>query len=177
MIDALFEKYSDSLERFGMSLTRDRSAAEDAVQDTFSRALANTELLKLMPESKQRSWLFKVLKNCVIDRKRHERFETMVEDMAEYAAERAADQTPANMQVVYSGAPEMIAGLPEPLRDVIVKKYWLGMTSTEIARIHGITPGAVRFRLHAALNRLQQRYAADERELIRNKSVRGAQGG
>lgn len=169
MIDALFEKYSDSLERFGMSLTRDRSAAEDAVQETFSRALTHAELLKLMPESKRKSWLFKVLKNCVIDRKRHDRFETVVEDIAE--------QTPAEAQVVYTGAPDMVAALPGPLRDVIVKKYWLGMTSAEIARTCGITPGAVRFRLHAAMNRLQQRYAADAKGLMRSTPVRGGQGG
>ena len=106
MIEALFEKYSDSLERFGISLTRDRSAAEDAVQETFSRALTHVELLRLMPESKQKSWLFKVLKNCVIDRKRHERFETLMEDMAEYTAEHSAETISAEaMSQVRRGTP------------------------------------------------------------------------
>ncbi len=182
MIEALFEKYSDSLERFGISLTRDRSAAEDAVQETFSKALTHVELLRLIPESKQKSWLFKVLKNCVIDRKRHERFETFVEDMAEFSAEQSAETMsaktmPADDLISRAGAPEIIASLPAKLRDVIVKKFWLGMTSAEIAHTYGITPGAVRFRLHTALNRLKRQYAADAKVFERTDPACGTQGG
>lgn len=64
-IEELVDEYSDMLYSFALSRVNDPPLAKDMVQETFIKAYQNRQ--KLEGISSIKSWLFKVLKNGIID--------------------------------------------------------------------------------------------------------------
>lgn len=64
----------DPLRRYALSLTRDRSEAEDLVQETLVKALERGEQLRSAPSL--RAWLMSILHNRFVDGVRARRAET-----------------------------------------------------------------------------------------------------
>ncbi|TMD53289.1 MAG: hypothetical protein E6I83_07270 [Chloroflexi bacterium] len=56
--DALFYRYRDGIFRLGLAITKDPSAAEEIVVDTFARA--HRALARLEPDDSLRPWLYRV---------------------------------------------------------------------------------------------------------------------
>jgi len=150
IFEELYEKYYNQLKHFALGLTRDMNEAEEIAQETFVRAMANIELLKILPEYKRKSWLFSTVKNYFIDIKRKLKFEkTLEEDFDEKYVEINYDSK--------IDAMKMLSKLPEKFRDIVFKKYWLDMTSPEIAQSLLIPDSTVRYHLQAAINFLRRK--------------------
>jgi RNA polymerase sigma-70 factor (ECF subfamily) len=49
----------------------------------------------------------------------------------------------------------LLSKLSDKFRDVVFKRYWLGMNSSEIARVMSVPASTVRWRLHTALKLLK----------------------
>jgi len=62
------DKYADSLFNYAVLRVNDRDAARDLVQDTFLSALPSAGSFR--GESSEKTWLFSILKNKIIDRYR-----------------------------------------------------------------------------------------------------------
>jgi RNA polymerase sigma-70 factor (ECF subfamily) len=152
-IDELYEQYEQPLLRFARSLTGNREEAEDLAQETFLRAINYISLLGTLSGPQVKSWLFKVLKNCLIDKKRKEKYEVLSEpgeDGSEYSIEAEVESRLLTQQA--------LSYLPEKSRDILYKRYYLNMTSQEIARILSIPAPTVRYHLHMAINLLKRKY-------------------
>ena len=54
-------EHLDALYGFAMMLTRDRTEAEDLVQETYLRAVR--AFGRLMPDSNLKGWLFAIMRN------------------------------------------------------------------------------------------------------------------
>ena len=67
IVDDIYEEFEDWLKRFALGLAHDGDRADDLVQDTMIRALANLHLLESMGHYQRRSWLRRTLKNLFID--------------------------------------------------------------------------------------------------------------
>src|SRR5919109_3191969 len=65
--DALFYRYKDGIFRLGLAITKDPSAAEEIVVDTFARA--HRALERLEPEGSLRPWLYRVAVNLSYNRR------------------------------------------------------------------------------------------------------------
>ncbi len=150
LFEEIYEKYYNQLKRFAISLARGIDEAEELTQETFLRALENIELLKILPEYKRRSWLFSVLKNYFIDVKRKLKFEKNFDENFDAECPEIDYDIKIDVQ-------EMISKLPEKLRGIVFKKYWLDMTSMEISRQLFISDSTVRNHLQTAINLLRQK--------------------
>ena len=62
----LYQDNAEGLLRYATLLTKDRSAAQDAVQETFLRYFVFCSQNRTIDN--ERAWLFRVLKNFVLDR-------------------------------------------------------------------------------------------------------------
>jgi len=65
--DNLFYRYRDGIYRLGMAITKDPSAAEEIVVDTFARAHRAIE--RLEPDDSLRPWLYRVAVNLSYNRR------------------------------------------------------------------------------------------------------------
>lgn len=150
-IDELYENYERALRGYAISLTGNRSEAEDLVQETFLRALSNMQLLEILPSCQVKSWLYKVLKNCMIDTRRRKKLEVLSdpeEDNYDYSIE-----SEVLSKVMIS---EALSCLSPKDRSIMYKKYYMGLTSAEIAKSMSIPDSTVRYRIHMAIKQLKK---------------------
>jgi RNA polymerase sigma-70 factor (ECF subfamily) len=69
--DAWVDQYGDALFRFAVSRVKERTIAEDLVQETFLAALKSGDRFK--GKSSEKTWLFAILKHKIIDHFRKNR--------------------------------------------------------------------------------------------------------
>ncbi|EKD68717.1 MAG: hypothetical protein ACD_47C00471G0003 [uncultured bacterium] len=150
IIEELYDRYYEQLRRFALRITRDANQAEELAQETFARAASNVELLNILSEYKRRSWLFSVLKNYNTDLARGKKFEEIFDENLEL--ESACGDPDAKLDAM-----EMLSKLPPGLRDIVFKRYWLDMTSAEIAGTLTIPDSTVRYHLRTAINFLRRK--------------------
>ncbi|HET7616283.1 MAG TPA: sigma factor-like helix-turn-helix DNA-binding protein, partial [Bacillales bacterium] len=81
------------------------------------------------------------------DRIRRQRFEVPIHE----------EDVPGTMLEDFSTVEirELLSTLPPELKDVVHKRYWLGLNSQQIAEPLGITASTVRYRLHTAVRMLR----------------------
>ena len=159
--DALFYRYRDGLFRLGVAITKDPSAAEEIVVDTFARA--HRALARLEPEDSLRPWLYRVAVNLSYNRRPRK-------NVVFSPLEDAADDTPANDEASPSILAEQaelrrfvlsaVDVLPPKHRLVVVLHYLNGLNLAEIAHVVDCPVGTVKSRLHYALRRLRTHLAA-----------------
>ena len=145
----LYEEYEVQLRRYARRLTRDPHRVDDLVQETFIRAMGHLELLDLLEPHQRRAWLYRTLRNLFLDdESARQRQEALIEQMAQDVP--VAGYLP---QEVISPNPFDL--VPEKYRDLVEKRYVLGMTSQEIGEELGIPAATVRSRLYLALKKLR----------------------
>lgn len=119
------------------------AAALDAVDEAVYRGLRAFQKLR-QPEFFS-TWLTRILINVCGTELRRRRRELPTAQLPETAVE-AFDALPLK---------EAIRALPEELRQVIILRYFTGLTLAETARALGIPPGTVSTRQRKALSLLK----------------------
>lgn len=147
LMEDFYETHYDHLLRFARSLTRDEKQAEDLVQDTFIKALMHFATLEGLNDYQQKAWAFRTLKNGFIDQYRKARFEQPLEPEDEPEVD-PNDFTAIELK-------EVVQTLPPALQDIVHQRYWLGLTSKQIAAPLGLSDATVRDRLRTALHLLR----------------------
>lgn len=149
MVDTerLFALHRGGLVRYLTRAVGHQDAALDLAQDVFVR-VAQAERL---PEgtSAQKSWLFTIARNLAIDHHRRRLLRDV--DRTVPPAEAAQPETSHDSAVVN----QALGTLDDVARDVFVMRELAGLSYAEIAEVCGLTPDAVRNRIHRA--RLQLR--------------------
>jgi RNA polymerase sigma-70 factor, ECF subfamily len=160
----------DSLYGFAMSLTHNRTDAEDLVQEACLRAIKG--LTQSAAQRNPKVWLFTILRNVWINewrrRTRGPKFillETARADSArlqDWAADESlCVEDSLDRHDVSGKLRQAISSLPEPFREVVVLRYFEGFSYREIAAIVGCPAGTVMSRLNRA--RAELRAILDER--------------
>jgi RNA polymerase sigma-70 factor (ECF subfamily) len=136
-VDDLFARYREPVFRFLRRLLHDGAAAEDLTQEAFLRAMHGT----YQSNGHERAWIFQIARNLARDHARASarRPSTMP---FEDAAGPGGDRT---MALALDAA---LAALEEDDREVFLLKEVAGLSYAEIAATCGLTPDAVRSRLH-----------------------------
>ena len=123
--------------------------ADDLLQETYIRALANLPRLAGFSSSRRRAWLFRVLRNVFIDGERARRRQ---EDLVEQLT-KDAEIAPYTMSDLTST--DLLDSLPGPERELLEQRYVYGLTSQQIGEDLGVPASTVRSRLRLALRRLR----------------------
>ena len=145
----------DELYSLARHLCGNTSDAEDLVQDTYARALAGAA--RFEDGSNLRAWLFRILRNCFIDRARRNKIvleipdETIDVTSHEQWAPAALDQL---RYLTASEVTQAIAALPIEFRFVVLLDVE-GFSEAETAEILRCAPGTVKSRLSRAKARLR----------------------
>jgi RNA polymerase sigma-70 factor (ECF subfamily) len=159
--------HADALYDLAWHLARNRSEAEDLVQEAFSRALRSWS--QFQAGTNLKAWLLRILRNAWLDRIRHHRHDPVDRSVGE------SDEGPAppdgedgwlrgdaeleRMRGLVAGEiDEAMGALREEQRTAILLDLE-GLTEAEMASILGCAPGTVKSRLSRARAVLRTRLA------------------
>ena len=136
--------------------------AEEAVQDAFLRAWRFRDALPA--DDRRDAWLYRVLVNACYSKlrrevPRRERERDRVDRNDAFAGGVEAPDAAAERSALADALASALRDLPEPLRVVVVLRYYTDLNEREIAIAIRRRPGTVKSRLHDARRRL----AADTR--------------
>ncbi len=159
--DALFYRYRDGIFRLSLAITKNPSAAEEVVVDTFARAYRALE--RLEPDDSLRPWLYRVAVNLSYNRQPSRRvsFSSLDEASEEtFAADERSPSSLAELAELRRVVLECVDALGPKHRLVVVLHYLNGLNLAEIADIVGCPVGTVKSRLHYALRGLRTHLSA-----------------
>jgi RNA polymerase sigma-70 factor (ECF subfamily) len=150
-------EHIDALYGYAMTLTRDRTEAEDLVQETYVRATAASH----WPDgSGLKSWLFVIMRNVWLNQLRHRNSGPSFVELE--INEPAVSGVQENPHVVYlrklerTQVREAIDSLPDAYREIVVLRDIEGLTYQEIATVLHCPAGTVMSRLGRARGKLRQ---------------------
>lgn len=154
-------EYLDALYGFAMVLTRNRSEAEDLVQETYLRA--SRAFGRLLPDSNLKSWLFAIMRNIWLNQVRHAKLAGPVVELDAEAEERwqwpAQENQDPHFLLLQKVQREQIRAaverLPVHYREVIVLRDFEGFSYQQIATILACPAGTVMSRLGRAREQLR----------------------
>lgn len=159
----LFERHHRSLLGFLFHMTGQRELSEDLVQNVFYRMLKYRHTFR--GDGEFRAWMYHVARNVIHDEGRTAKRSIRSQELDVYAEKIsggvAADrhiQKKEELQVLHGA----LASLTEESREVLVLSRFQELKYHEIATIMNISEGAVKVRVHRALQQLKNLYFKTE---------------
>ena len=164
----LVERYQARAYRLALRVLRDEEQAKDAVQDAFLKVYGSLD--RFEGRSGFYTWLYRIVMNQCLDRKRRDRSDREVEWNDEVASASVPEVGAPPVAGSAGAAPDQAAersqlrelmrtaieSLPEDARRTIQLREIDGLSYKEIADALGIPKGTVMSRLHYARRRLQE---------------------
>jgi len=156
--DLLFRQYYAALVGFAESLLRGRAMAEDVVQDVLLEVWRRRESLEI--DVTWRSYLFRATRNRALNDLRHLRVALRAEPLVRGPeSEEASSPAEIDAQELDRQFQRVLAGLPEPVREVFQMSRRDGLTYGEIAGALGVSVKTVEARMGRALKELREQLA------------------
>jgi RNA polymerase sigma-70 factor (ECF subfamily) len=141
-----------SLRAFAISLSGNVDRADDLVQETLMRALANIQ--SFQPGTNMSAWLFTILRNLFRSEYRKRRRE--VEDSDGSYAETLKSQPEQIGHVEFEEFRGALNQLPQDQREALILVGASGFSYEEAAEICGCAVGTIKSRVNRARTRLAQ---------------------
>jgi len=157
-LESLYVMYKRDLYVTAFSILKDQSTAEDIVHDAILKAACNLEKFSEIKCNKTRVYLVIIVKNLCIDYLRRNKkvmpfdYELLKNTLLDH------DDLLEEQMIKMDITREMEAYLNElnpSYAQVIMLRFYHGLTVLEIAKILEITEGNVRVRLNRALNAMK----------------------
>jgi RNA polymerase sigma-70 factor (ECF subfamily) len=146
-----------SLRAFAISLSGNVDRADDLVQETLLRALANINSFE--PGTNMSAWLFTILRNLFRSEYRKRRRE--VEDADGSYAETLKSQPEQTGHVEFQEFRVALAKLPDDQREALILVGASGFSYEEAAEICGCAVGTIKSRVNRARTRLANLLSID----------------
>jgi RNA polymerase sigma-70 factor, ECF subfamily len=149
-----------SLRAFAISLCGNVDRADDLVQETLLRALANIDSFE--PGSNMPAWLFTILRNLFRSEYRKRRRE--VEDADGTYAQGLKSQPEQSGHVEFQEFRAALAKLPPDQREALILVGASGFSYEEAAEICGCAVGTIKSRVNRARARLADMLSIESME-------------
>lgn len=169
-ISQLIERHSRRVRDYIRMLVKDRDVAEDIFQETFIKAVRVIDEGRYCDSGKFLSWILRIAHNQVIDYFRALRQEKAVNEADAgydlFGTLRLAETTVEDRMVAEQTCREiraLVDSLPAEQREVVLMRYFSGLSFKEIADQTGVS-------INTALGRM--RYALiNMRKMIKEKNM------
>lgn len=162
--EAQLESCLPDLWRFAWSLTHDRDAADDLVQDCVEKALRKR--LLWVPGRPLKPWLTKILLNIFRDQWRRRSRMPMVD--IDTAAHIAAFTGNAEDRLEVQDIWAQVSRLPHDQREALLTVVMGGLSYAEAAKVLRIPTGTLMSRVARARAKIRQRTSAEQPPNIRS---------
>lgn len=157
--EALVARHYDDCSRYALRLLGERADAEDAVQETFMRAMG--ALPRYLEDQRFRGWLFTILVNqcrnlALARRRREHRFPLLAAGEWRDALGVVAPPPLADDELARA-----LAGLDALQREALLLRFGEAMGYAEVARLTGASPSALKMRVKRGCERLRALLPSD----------------
>ena len=162
-ISQLLDRHSNRIRDYIRMMVKDRDRADDILQDTLIKAVRTIDEGRYVDSGKFLSWILRIAHNQVIDFFRQQKSSrTLNEAEAGYdvigslrIAERSVEDRIISEQIEQD-VRRQIDHLPEEQREVVVMRYYSGMSFLEIADQTGVSINTALGRMRYALINLRK---------------------
>jgi len=160
--EELFERYAPALLRFASRMLADRETAEEVTQEVFVKVISRAH--QYDGRAAVSSWLFAIAANACRDRRRRDQRARVVplEAVAELPARGEGAEARLDGRQRRAAVRRALQGLSEEQREALVLARYHELPYAEIARILGISVGAVKTRIFRAVETLKARFSEGE---------------
>jgi RNA polymerase sigma-70 factor (ECF subfamily) len=161
----LYDRHSRLLFGLILRIVRDRSEAEEILQEAFMRVWKRAEIYDGQVGGPL-PWIVRVARNCAIDRLRARRVRAAVDtpaiDLAavEASAPATGIQTPEAAVLDAERrqrVTDALDGLPAEQRQLIEAAFFEGYTHSELVQRYGLPLGTVKTRIRAGMLAMRKR--------------------
>jgi len=154
--DELVGVFHQDMYRYAAWLSRDRTVAEDVVQESLLRAWKSLESLR--DDAAAKHWLLTIVRRENARYFERRRLETVdVDDLTPSQEALLADQPDHELDDVR----DAIYRLDDDYREPLVLQVLMGYSTNEIGELMGLRQGAVLTRLHRARLKLKDALNSD----------------
>ncbi len=162
-ISQLIDRHSSRVRDYIRMMVKDSDRAEDILQDTLIKAVRTIDEGRYVDSGKFLSWILRIAHNQVIDFFRQQKSSrTINEAEAGYdvigslrVAERSVEDRIISEQIEQD-VRRLIEYLPEEQREVVMMRYYSGMSFQEIADQTGVSINTALGRMRYALINLRK---------------------
>jgi RNA polymerase sigma-70 factor (ECF subfamily) len=155
-LEALLDEIAPKVLRFGLRVCGNAHDADDALQDTLLTVARR--IREFEGRASLDSWVFTVTRNACLRRRRGLKNEPPhAEDHSDQRDPSSSPETRAAARELLTGVLDALGTLPLEAREVIALRDVEGLSATEAATVLGITPEALKSRLHRARTALRAR--------------------
>lgn len=140
---AFYEGWRDPIRRALALSTGDVAMADEAVDEAMTRALGAWD--RVGGYDRPEGWVYRVGLNWARGRYRKRRYELL----SSIDPERPGEFDPPDFDLI-----EAVGSLSARLREVVIARYYLDWSTSDVARALQIPEGTVKSRLARALTRL-----------------------
>jgi RNA polymerase sigma-70 factor (ECF subfamily) len=160
--EELFERYAPALLKFADRMLSDREAAEEVTQEVFVKVISRAH--QYDGRAAVSSWLFAIAANACRDRRRRDRRAAVVplDSVGELPAAGVGVEARLASRERRAAVRKALEGLSEEQREALVLARYHGLPYAEIARVLGISVGAVKTRIFRAVENLKARFSEGE---------------
>jgi RNA polymerase sigma-70 factor (ECF subfamily) len=155
----LYERYHRQLYRFLYNMTRQKELSEDLVQNIFIKMLKYNEGFLGYGEFK--TWMYRIARNTVYDHFKKVKKTPAHTDVTDYETRIAGEQL-TDARIEKEQELKLLGYAMEKLsaenRELLILCRFQELKYHEIAQILNTTEGAVKVRIHRALNQLKSNY-------------------
>ena len=157
-VGELYDRYSRLLYGLILRIVRDRSEAEDVLQEVF--VLVWKRVATYNPAlGSPAAWLVGIARNRAIDRFRANAVRRRATDAARAELERSEAPTHGVAPGEQRAITQALSAIPPEQRELIEEAYFMGFTHSELAERHKLPLGTVKTRIRNGLLALRDHLA------------------
>jgi RNA polymerase sigma-70 factor, ECF subfamily len=150
----LVAEYYQDIYLFALKFLGAPEEAEDAVQETFLRAYKAKH--RFSDNDAVRGWLYKIVRNVCIDRRRWWKRRKSRHNEASSLHQTVEPGEPAIMLNT------LLQELPARQREIFILRHWHEFSTIETAELLGISSGSVKSHLKRAVNKMKELLLEDK---------------
>ena len=169
--DELLNRYKEKLYTYIYVLVQTREMAEDIFQDTFTRVIVTIKQKRYNEKGRFQGFLYRVARNLIVDNYRQEQNAQFVNPTeAGYDIFNNRELCSPSFEEEISGQQtiedvrRLVGYLPESQREIIVMRFYRGMSFKEIADIKKISINTALGRVRYAI--LNMRKMAEQHNIV-----------
>lgn len=161
--DVLLTRHQAKVYSYILQMVKDRNLADDIFQETFVKAITTIKQGRYAEAGKFSAWVCRIARNLIIDNFRQEKVEATVStDDSNYDVLNRKDlseDTIEDMLIdsqIQADVRRLVKQLPDSQREVLIMRYYKGLSFKEIADVTGVSINTALGRMRYAILNLRR---------------------